>query len=107
MTELRLWRDDVGLSYGEIAIKAKVNASSVYRVFDGSLERRQYGPALRSICKIAKIEIEQGAARSGDVPPLIRDAVMRTWDGTDEHAGRLAAAISAVGALIRQALSSK
>lgn len=105
--ELRLWFGEAGLAYANIADKAKVDLSSVYRVLDPDFSPKQYGSALKAICKIAKIEVEQGNLVGREMPEKIRVAVMRTWDGSDEHAGKLAAAIVAVGGLIRQAMSSK
>ena len=66
----------------------------------------RYGSALKAVCNFANISI-QGVAAGGEVPVVVRDAVLRTWDGSTEHANRLASAITAVGELIRQAVSSK
>lgn len=106
VAELRAWQRTSGLSHGEIADGAGVDISSVYRLFGDNEHRSRYGSALKAVCKFAKIAIavQQQAA---DVPPVVREAVLRTWDGTAEHANRLASAIVAVGELIRQAVSSK
>ena len=106
VAELRSWRHATGIAYGEIAYGAKVNLSSVYRLFNDYEGRTRYGSALKAVCKFAAISM--GGRRSpAEVPPVVRDAVLRTWDGTAEHANRLASAITAVGELIRQAVTSK
>lgn len=106
IAELRAWQRTAGLSHEEIANGAEVDISSVYRLFADDQDRSRYGSALKAVCKFAKIAIA-GHQRATDVPPVVREAVLRTWDGSAEHANRLASAITAVGELIRQAVSSK
>ncbi len=106
VSELRSWQQERGLAYDQIARGAGVDLSSVYRLLGDDEPRRRYGKALKLICKFANISIN-GQAAAGEVPPVVRDAVLRTWDGSAEHANRLASAITAVGELIRQAVSSK
>jgi hypothetical protein len=106
VSELRSWQQERGLAYDEIAKRSGVDLSSVYRLFNDNEPRKRYGKALKLVCKFANISID-GAAVVGEVPPVVRDAVLRTWDGSAEHANRLASAITAVGELIRQAVSSK
>lgn len=106
VSELRSWQQERGLAYEEIARCSGIDLSSVYRLFGDNGPRKRYGKALKLVCKFANISI-YGAAVAGEVPPVVRDAVLRTWDGSAEHANRLATAIAAVGDLIRQAVSSK
>jgi hypothetical protein len=68
--------------------------------------RKRYGKAVKQVCKFASIPLDSTQAAS-EVPDVVRDAVLQTWDGSAEHANRLAAAITVVGGLIRQAVSSK
>jgi hypothetical protein len=106
VSELRSWQQERGLAYDEIAKGAGVDLSSVYRLFGDNEPRRRYGKALKLVCNFANISIH-GTAAASEVPTVVRDAVLRTWDGSAEHANRLATAITAVGDLIRQAVSSK
>lgn len=106
MSELRSWQQERGIAYGDIARCTGVDLSSVYRLFGDGEPRRRYGKALKLVCKFANISLI-GAPTASEVPPVVRDAVLRTWDGSAEHANRLATAITAVGDLIRQAVSSK
>lgn len=106
VAELRSWQRSAGLSHEEIAYGASINLSSVYRLFSDDEHRTRYGSALKAVCKFAKIAT--GGNRSAEeIPPVVREAVLRTWDGSSEHANRLASAITVVGELIRQAVSSK
>ena len=104
--ELRSWQQGRGTAYEEIAEGAGIDLSSVYRLFNEGGERKRYGKALKLVCKFANISIE-GTRAASEVPAVVREAVLRTWDGSAEHANRLASAITAVGELIRQAVSSK
>jgi transcriptional regulator with XRE-family HTH domain len=106
MAELRIWRRTTGLSHKEIAKGAGVDISSVYRLLGDDSHRLRYGSALKAVCKFARVSIA-AHRQAAEVPPVVREAVLRTWDGTAEHANRLASAITAVGELIRQAVSSK
>lgn len=106
VAELLAWQRKAGLSHEEIANGAGVDISSVYRLFGDDQHRSRYGSALKAVCKFAEIGTA-GHRRAADVPPVVREAVLRTWDGTAEHANRLALAITAVGELIRQAVPSK
>jgi hypothetical protein len=106
VSELRSWQQERGIAYEEIAFGAGVDLSSVYRLFGDGEPRKRYGKAVKQICKFANIRLNSAQAAS-EVPAVVRDAVLRTWDGSDEHANRLATAITAVGDLIRQAVSSK
>lgn len=106
VAELRAWQRNAGLSHEEIANGAGVDISSVYRLFGDDQHRSRYGSALKAVCKFAEIATA-GHRQAADVPPVVREAVLRTWDGTAEHANRLASAIAVVGELIRQAVSSK
>jgi hypothetical protein len=106
VAELRAWHRTAGLSHEEIANGAGVDISSVYRLFGDDQHRSRYGSALKAVCKFAEIATA-GHRQAADVPLVVREAVLRTWDGTAEHANRLASAITAVGELIRQAVSSK
>ena len=106
VAELRSWQQATGIAYEEIAYGAKINLSSVYRLFNDDGGRTRYGSALKAVCKFARVSVD-GRRSAAEVPPVVRDAVLRTWDGTAEHANRLASAIAAVGELIRQAVSSK
>jgi hypothetical protein len=106
VAELRSWQQATGIAYEGIAYGAQVNLSSVYRLFDDGEGRSRYGSALKAVCKFANVSIYDRRSAS-EVPPVVREAVLRTWDGTAEHANRLALAIAAVGELIRQAVSSK
>ena len=106
VSELRSWQQERGLAYAEIARGAGVDLSSIYRLFRDDEPRRRYGKALKLICKFANISMTV-TPTAREVPPIVRDAVLRTWDGSTEHANRLASAIEAVGELIRQAVSSK
>lgn len=78
----------------------------MYRLFNDDGGRSRYGSALKAVCKFANVSIH-GHSSAAEVPPVVREAVLRTWDGTAEHANRLASVITAVGELIRQAVSSK
>lgn len=106
VAELRSWQLRGGVAYQDIASGAGVDLSSVYRLFNEDSGRSRYGSALKAVCKFANVSIH-GQPLAAEVPPVVRDAVLRTWDGTAEHANRLAAAITAVGELIRQAVFSK
>ena len=106
VAELRSWQQGRGIAYEEIAKGAGIDLSSVYRLFNDDGERKRYGKALKLVCKFANISIE-GPRAASEVPAVVREAVLRTWDGSTEHANRLASAITAVGELIRQAVSSK
>jgi len=106
VSELRSWQQKHCVAYVDIAKGSEVYLSSVYRLFDDDETRRRYGKALKRICKFANISIT-GTSTASEVPRVVRDAVLRTWDGSAEHANRLASAITAVGELIRQAVSSK
>ena len=106
VSELRSWQQEGGFAYDEVARQAGVDLSSIYRLFGDDEPRKRYGKALKQVCKFANISL-YGAAGASDVPPVVRDAVLRTWDGSAEHAIRLATAITVVGELIRQAVSSK
>lgn len=106
VTELRSWQQERSVAYEDIASGAGVDLSSVYRLFNEDGGRSRYGSALKAVCKFANVSIH-GHLSGAEVPPVVRDAVLRTWDGTAEHANRLASAITAVGELIRQAVSSK
>lgn len=98
--ELEEWRRSTGRSHAQIAAEAGVSPSSVYRIFNGDTARAKYGPALRAICEIASISIG-GTPATEPVPSAVRDAVFECWDGTEEHAVRLAKAIKALGELLR------
>jgi len=106
VAELRSWQQRTGTAYEDIASGAEVNLSSVYRLFNDDSGRSRYGSAIKAVCKFANVSIGSHPS-AAEVPPVVRDAVLRTWDGTAEHANRLASAITAVGELIRQAVSSK
>lgn len=106
VSELRSWQQGRGIAYEEIANGAVIDLSSVYRLFNDDGPRKRYGKALKLVCKFANISIESTRAAS-EVPAVVREAVLRTWDGSTEHANRLASAITSVGELIRQAISSK
>ena len=106
VSELRSWQQERGIAYDEIARGAGIDLSSVYRLFGDGEPRKRYGKALKLVCNFANISLI-GAPSSNEVPAVVRDAVLRTWDGSAEHANRLATAITAVGELIRQAVSSK
>ncbi len=106
LAELRAWQRTAELSHEEIANGAAVDISSVYRLFGDDAHRSRYGSALKAVCKFAKIAVA-GHRQTADLPPVVREAVLQIWDGTAEHANRLASAITAVGELIRQAVSSK
>ena len=106
VAELRSWQRSAGLSHEEIASGASVDLSSVYRLFSGEGHRARYGSALKAVCKFARITTT-GRRSAGDIPLVVREAVLLTWDGSTEHATRLASAITVVGELIRQAISSK
>ena len=106
VSELRSWQQGRGIGYEEIAKGSGIDLSSVYRLFNDDGPRKRYGKALKLACKFANISIDARHAAS-EVPAVVRDAVLRTWDGSAEHANRLASAITAVGELIRQAVSSK
>jgi transcriptional regulator with XRE-family HTH domain len=99
IAELRTWRKKSGLSYAQIADLSGVNLSTIYRQFDSPSARLRYGSALKRVCKIAKISLDVQAPEG--VPSVVRRAVLETWDGTPEHALRLAKVIKAVGELLR------
>jgi hypothetical protein len=105
ITELREWQHEHGWSHAKVALKSKVNLSTVYRILDEEAVPVRYGSALKRICKIAKVSIYRQA--SGEVPAEVRSAVLETWDGSAEHARRLAVAIRVIGDLVRVAVSSK
>ena len=106
VSELRSWQQGRGIAYETIAKEAGIDLSSVYRLFNDDGPRKRYGKALKLVCKFANISVE-GTHAAREVPAVVREAVLRTWDGSAEHANRLATAITAVGELIRQAVSSK
>lgn len=106
ISELRSWQQEHNFAYDKIARGAGVDLSSVYRLFGEYEPRKRYGKALKRVCKFANIPLVNTPAAS-EVPAVVRDAVLRTWDGSAEHADRLATVITAVGELIRQAVSSK
>ena len=106
VSELRSWQQGRGIPYEEIAKGAGIDLSSVYRLFNDDGPRKRYGKALKLVCKFANISIG-GRHTASEVPAVVREAVLRTWDGSAEHANRLASAITVVGELIRQAVSSK
>jgi hypothetical protein len=103
--ELRSWQQGRGIAYDEIAKGANIDLSSVYRLFNDNGARKRYGKALKLVCKFANISIDSRHA-ANEVPAVVREAVLRTWDGSAEHANGLASVINAVGELIRQAVSS-
>jgi hypothetical protein len=106
VSELRSWQQERGIAYEDLAFGAGVDLSSVYRLFGDGEPRKRYGRAVKKICKFANVSLI-GTQASSEVPAVVRDAVLRTWDGSAEHANRLATAITAVGDLIRQAVASK
>lgn len=106
VSELRSWQQDRGIAYEDIALGSGVDLSSVYRLFSDGEPRKRYGKAVKQVCKFANIPLNCTQAAS-EVPAVVRDAVLRTWDGSAEHANRLATAIMVVGSLIRQAVPSK
>lgn len=106
VSELRSWQQERRISYEDIALGAGVDLSSVYRLFGDGVPRKRYGKAVKRICRFANVHLNSTRSAS-EVPAVVRDAVLRTWDGSAEHANRLATAITAVGDLIRQAVSSK
>lgn len=99
LQELRTWQVASGRSHREIAIGAGVDLSTVYRVFNGQSATIRYGPALRRICKLANLTINESV--DGQLPPEIRNAALDCWNGTPEHATRIAKAIRALGDLLR------
>jgi len=106
LSELRSWQQRHRIAYGDISRGSGVNLSSVYRLFNDDGPRTRYGKAFKLVCKFANIPIAELPIKS-DIPPVVREAVLSTWDGSAEHANRLASAITSVGELIRQAISSK
>lgn len=106
VSDLRSWQQERGIAYEDIAQGSGVDLSSVYRLFGDGEPRKRYGKAVKQVCKFANIPLNSNQAAS-EVPAVVRDAVLRTWDGSAEHANRLATAITVVGGLIRQAVSSK
>lgn len=106
VADMRAWHRTAGLSHKEIAYGSGVDLSTVYRIFGEHEHRLRYGTALKRICSFAKISVTVHQ-RAGEIPPVLREAVLDTWDGTTEHASLLASAIIAVGGLIRQAVSAK
>lgn len=120
VAEIKAWKDACGMSNREIAARAQISVAAVARLFADSGARTRYSTAVKSVGRLARVAMvvelpdepiapmadayRPGAARG--VPVVIRDAVMRTWDGTSEHARRLAAAIVRVappGAPLRRA----
>ena len=97
--DVRSWRQQCGLSNKEIARLAGINHSTVYRILEGYSPRLRYGPALRSICKLANISTKK--ARSTSVPPEITEVVLQCWDGTEAHANRIAKAVAVLSDLLR------
>ncbi len=106
VSELKSWQQERRISFEDIAVGAGVDLSSVYRLFGDAVLRKRYGKAVKRICKFANVSLD-GTQSASEVPAVVRDAVLRTWDGSAEHANRLATAITAIGDLIRQAVSSR
>ena len=104
--ELQGWIRDCGYSPEEIALKAEVDLSTVYRVVDDTQARSKLGAAVKRLCEFAKIPIEVETPRA-PMPRMVQDAFLESWDGTREHAVLLARAIRAFGDLTRGAVFSK
>lgn len=102
---IRRWREDNGYSFRAVSEKCGVNLATVYRIFDPHLSHSKVGSGIKRICEIAKISLIRGAT-STELPVVLSDALLTVWDGTEDHARRLAVAISAIGNLDRGQLSS-
>jgi hypothetical protein len=99
LQELNKWRIASGRSHREIATRAGVNLSTVYRVFNAQSATLRYGAGLRRICELANVAIDE--VTDGRLPAEIRRAALDCWNGTPEHAIRIAKAIRALGELLR------
>lgn len=99
------WVRQSGLDHKEIASRAEVNLTTVYRLFEDSDDRKKYGVALKRICKIANIPLEM--EKKGTVPRELQAAVLDAWDGTQVHARHLARVIRGLGELTRPGVRSK
>lgn len=70
-----------------IAKAVDINQSQVHRnLFD---EPRRVSRTLRNLCEYAKIDVEMEAA-DPSTSAILMKALASVWDGTDEHARRLA-----------------
>lgn len=103
---LQEWQAVTGHSYKEIARKAKVDLSTVYRVLSEEASPEKAGSGIKKLCKIAKISLYTSAP-PGQLPKTLTDALLTVWDGSTGHAKRLATAIVAIGNLERSQLSSR
>jgi len=100
MGELREWQSQSGLSFPDIAGNTGIHLSTIYRILSADRRPVRYGKALKVICKFANITIYARSSEA-EVPADVRAAVLKTWDRSPEHARRLAAAVSALGELLR------
>lgn len=98
--ELRLWIANCGLSKEEIARGSRVDLSTIYRLVEGGDSRKKMGSALKRLCEYANIRLESAVQR-GSIPRVVEDAVLASWDGSREHAARLARAIRTLGEVTR------
>lgn len=92
--EIRAWFNEQGLDNSlSIAKSVQINQSQIYRnLFQ---EPRRINATLRKLCIITGINmhIEKPDPRSSE---LLMDALGAVWDGSEEHARKLAAMIFAI-----------
>lgn len=103
---LQEWHAATGLPYKEIARRAKVNLSTVYRVLSEAAAPEKAGSGIKKLCKTAKISL-YASAPPEQLPKTLTDALLTVWDGSAGHAKRLATAIVAIGNLEKGQLSSR
>jgi hypothetical protein len=80
-----------GTTQVELAVRAQVSQSTVSRA-------KMRAPLRRSAAQARLFSFIQ-KEMEGDVHPRLKEALSRTWDGSDDHATALAALISVSGEL--------
>lgn len=81
-----------------LAARADVSQASVSRILNHE-ERGRLGTAVKRLCKYAGVPLYSGEVEAGriDLQAALEDA----WDGTPEHAMKLARIIRAIGPLCK------
>lgn len=97
-TRLKRYMYEKGLSQTQLAKRAKVSQSTVWRALNGQSKRR--GAARIKLFNYVGIdEWEDLPSASNNAPANIIEAFERIWDHTPEHAKAIAKVIDALAGL--------
>lgn len=91
--ELRTWVQDSNLTQMEISERTKVNQATISRLTNVYSTRKKMTKPLYKLCNYAKIDIYEGERPHPAENAHLMDALEYAWDGSPEHAKRLAKVI--------------